>query len=150
VSAKNGILPPTYFLLALVVMTGLHLVWPIHRYWELPISLAGLAPLTLGVFLNVAADQQLKRHQTTVKPFEEPAALITTFPFSATRSPMYLGMTLMLVGVALLFGTVSPLVPAAVFAFLMEFRFIRAEEATLARVFGREWNEYCDRTRRWL
>jgi hypothetical protein len=86
-------LPPTYFLLALVAMTLLHFLWPIHRYWELPQSLIGLAPLTLGVFLNVVADHQFKRYQTTVKPFEQSTALVTAFPFSVSRNPMYLGIT---------------------------------------------------------
>jgi protein-S-isoprenylcysteine O-methyltransferase Ste14 len=143
-------LPPTYFLLALVAMTLLHFLWPIHRYWELPQSLIGLAPLTLGVFLNVVADHQFKRYQTTVKPFEQSTALVTAFPFSVSRNPMYLGITLMLVGIAFLFGSVSTLLPALAFAILMDRRFISVEERMLAEKFGKEWNAYRARVRRWL
>lgn len=85
-------------------MTLLHLLWPIYRYLHFPLSLVGLVPIALGAFLNVVADRQFKRHETTVKPFEDSSALITVFPFSISRNPMYLGLTLVLLGVALLFG----------------------------------------------
>ena len=146
---KNA-LPPTYFLLTLVAMTLLHVLWPIARCWHFPLSLTGLIPLGLGSFLNVLTDREFKRHQTTVKPFEKPSALLVTFPFSFTRNPMYLGLALMLLGVALLLGTVSPLVPAVSFPLLVDRLFIRAEEQMLAASFGEDWDEYRGRVRRWL
>jgi len=143
-------LPPTYFLLALVAMPALHLVWPLLRYWEFPINLIGLVPLACGIVLNVVADRQFKHHQTTVKPFEKSSALVTAFPFSFSRNPMYLGITLMLLGVALHFGTVSPLVPVAAFAILMDLYFIRVEERMLADSFSHDWEKYRSLVRRWL
>ncbi len=144
------VLPPTYFLLALVAMTLLHFLWPIHRYGELPLTLIGIAPLALGISLNVVADRRFKHHQTTVKPFEQSSALITAFPFSISRNPMYLGITLMLLGIALLFGTVSALMPAVAFVILMDRRFVRLEERMLAERFGKEWSQYRAQVRRWL
>ena len=143
-------LPPTYFLLALVATVLLHFGWPIHRYWEFPRSLIGIAPLAVGIALNVVADRQFKRHQTTVKPFEQSSALVTAFPFSISRNPMYLGVTLMLLGIALLFGSVSALLPVAAFAILMDRRFVRLEERMLAEQFGNEWSDYRAQVRRWL
>ncbi len=139
-----------YFLIALVIMAPVHVLWPVYRYWGFPLSLTGLAPLLFGLYLNAVADRQFKQHQTTVKPFEESSALVTAFPFSFSRNPMYLGVTAMLLGVALLFGTVSPLVPAAAFAILMDLRFIRVEEGMLADRFGAEWDAYRARVRRWF
>ena len=144
------VLPPTYFLLALAGMTLLHFLWPIHRYWGFPVRLLGLGPLALGIVLNAVADRQFSQHQTTLKPFEQSSALVTAFPFSISRNPMYLGITLMLLGVALLFGTVSPLVPAAAIPILMDLRFVRVEERMLAERFGGEWHQYCARVRRWF
>jgi len=144
------VLPPTYFLLALVAIPALHFLWPIRRYWEFPINLVGLVPLLCGIVLNAVADRQFKHHQTTVKPFERSSALVTVFPFSFSRNPMYLGITLMLLGVALFFGTVSPLLPAGAFAILMDLHFIRVEERMLADSFSDEWEQYSTRVRRWL
>jgi protein-S-isoprenylcysteine O-methyltransferase Ste14 len=63
---------------------------------------------------------------------------------------MYLGMVAILLGIALLFGTVSPLIPVALFGFLMDIRFIRVEERLLAETFGEEWAKYRAAVRRWI
>ena len=144
------VLPPTYFLLALVGMTLLHFVWPLGRYLLFPLTLIGLAPLLIGVLLNLVADREFKRRATTVKPFEQSSALVTAFPFSLSRNPMYLGVALMLLGVAMLFGTISPLIPVVVFCILMDVKFVRVEERMLAETFGTEWEQYRSRVRRWL
>lgn len=143
-------LPLTYLFLALVLMALLHLGLPVYRYWSVPIGLLGIVPLVLGIVLNMTSDRAFKKHRTTVKPFEESSALITDFPFSVSRNPMYVGMTLMLLGIALLLGTVSTLVPVLVFPFLMNRLFIREEERMLAATFCGEWEQYRSAVRRWL
>ena len=147
---KGKVLPPVYFLVALVAMAGLHFVWPVAQYVSFPGTLIGLVPLGAGVALNIAAERQFKHHQTTVKPFQESTALVTGFPFSLSRNPMYVGITLMLAGVALLLGTVTPWAPVVVFPVLMDLRFIRMEERMLAETFGSEWEQYRARVRRWI
>ena len=144
------VLPPTYFLVALLGMTVLHFVWPLGRYCSFPLTLTGLAPLLVGVLLNLAADREFKRHATTVKPFEQSSALVTAFPFSLSRNPMYLGVAVMLLGVALLLGTISPLLPVVVFPILMDVKFVRVEERMLAETFGTEWVRYRSKVRRWI
>lgn len=149
-AAVKKTLPPAYLFLALIAQLVLHLAWPVHRYWGVPLNLIGLGPLAAGAWLNVAADREFKRHQTTVRPFERSSALVTVFPFALSRHPMYLGLTLILLGTALLFGTVSPLLPAATFALLMDRHFIPVEERMLGETFGAEWERYRERVRRWL
>ncbi len=146
----NKPLPPLYFLLALVLMAALHFVVPVYRYWALPLSLVGVVPLVFGIALNVIADNAFKKHDTTVKPFEQSSALVTDFPFSLSRHPMYLGLSLMLLGVALLLGSVSSLAPVLVFPFLMDYLFIRSEEEALSTTFGGAWEEYRSSVRRWI
>ena len=66
----NRILPPTYLLMAILLMIVLHIVLPLTTVVSFPWSLAGLAPLLTGLALNILADRSFKRHRTTVKPFE--------------------------------------------------------------------------------
>jgi protein-S-isoprenylcysteine O-methyltransferase Ste14 len=131
-------------------MAVLHFLWPVSRYLAFPYTLVGVLPLLAGILLNAVADREFKRCETTVKPFERSSTLITAFPFSVSRNPMYLGLALLVLGVALLFGTVTPLIPVVVFPVLMDVRFIRIEERMLAEVFGENWEEYRKRVRRWL
>ena len=50
----------------------------------------------------------------------------------------------------LLLGSATPWIVVIVFPFLMELRFIRAEEAMLEGQFGDSWLEYKQSVRKWL
>ena len=144
------LLPPTYFLGSLVLMAALALFLPVADVLSWPWRALGAAPIAAGVWLNLAADRAFKARGTTVKPFERSSALLTDGVFRITRNPMYLGMILILVGVAMLNGSLSPFLIAAGFAAIIETRFIPVEERMLAETFGDAWTAYCRRTRRWI
>ena len=139
-----------YFLGSLIVMGGLHFLMPLYRYWTFPTALLGILPLLLGVLINVLADKQFHLNQTTVKPFERSSTLVTSFPFSVSRNPMYVSITLMLLGAAMLLGTVTSFVPVLAFPVLMDRLFVRWEESMLAEAFDVEWKRYSTSVRRWL
>jgi protein-S-isoprenylcysteine O-methyltransferase Ste14 len=143
-------LPPTYLFSSLLLMTGLHLVVPVLEVIRFPWSLTGCVPLLVGIVLNLVADQAFKRAGTTVKPFEESSALITGGVFRISRHPMYLGMVLILFGVAMLLGTLTPILVVPVFALLMQYRFIMVEERMLEAKFGAHWTNYKSRVRQWV
>jgi protein-S-isoprenylcysteine O-methyltransferase Ste14 len=143
-------LPQTYLLVSIVGIALLHLMLPGARWLELPWSLIGLVPLAGGAALILLADRAVTRAGTTVEPFEEPSALITNGVFAWSRNPMYVGMVLILFGIAVLVGSLTPFLVPAGFAVLMDRRFIRPEERMLATKFGAQWDAYRARVRRWL
>jgi len=147
---KKKPLPPTYFLFSITIMLLMHLVFPISKFIYFPWNLTGLVPMAIGAFLNLIADDSLKKRKTTVKPFEESTTLITSGAFRISRNPMYLGMTLILFGTCILLGSLSPYFVVLIFIFLMDFVFIRAEEAMLEKRFENDWIEYKKTVRRWL
>ena len=63
---------------------------------------------------------------------------------------MYLGMILILVGVAMLNGSLSPFLIAAGFAAIIETRFIPVESDARRDLRRRMGTAYCRRTRRWI
>jgi protein-S-isoprenylcysteine O-methyltransferase Ste14 len=63
---------------------------------------------------------------------------------------MYVGLTLILIGVWLLLGGVSAALPIAVFVWIIQQRFIRGEERFLDEIFGEEYRGYKSRVRRWI
>ena len=144
------VLPPTYVAGAIVAIAVAHVLVPLARVISGSWVFLGLIPLVLGVVLNLVADQAFKRRGTTVKPFEQPSALVTGGLFRVTRNPMYLGFVLILAGLAVLLGSLSPYVVVAAFAVAMDRVFIRAEEADLRAQFGAEWEAYAARVRRWI
>jgi protein-S-isoprenylcysteine O-methyltransferase Ste14 len=148
--ALPRLMPPFYVLIACLAMVGLHFGLPIVH---LPLAwwnLVGLLPLALGVALNLRADDLFRRARTTVRPFAESSTLVTDGPFRLSRNPMYLGFALVLTGVAILLGSVTPFLVIPAFVILIDRRFIRVEEGMLASKFGAAWQAYCARTRRWI
>ena len=75
---KNKVLPPTYLLIALVLVLAIHFVFPVRKIVPVPWNLLGIVPLACGIALNLIADKAFHQAQTTVKPSEESTALVTT------------------------------------------------------------------------
>lgn len=147
---KRKPLPPTYFFVSLIFIVILHFLLPIIRVLEVPWNLAGFVPAIFGSVLNLIADKDFKKYNTTVKPFEKSTVLITNGVFTITRNPMYLGMALLLLGAVMIVGSLSPYICVIVFIILMDNVFIKAEEKQLAEVFGKQWEEYKQKVRRWI
>jgi protein-S-isoprenylcysteine O-methyltransferase Ste14 len=106
--------------------------------------------LILGGILNLVADKDFKKFNTTVKPFEYSSALITDGVFKFSRNPMYLGMSLILLGESILFGTLIPFFIVIIFSILMHFNFIKTEEKMLLEKFGQEFIDYKNNVRCWI
>lgn len=137
-------------LVAILLMTGLHFVLPWVQLLMTPWRLFGAVPLGFGILLNIWADQLFKRAGTAVKPFEPSIALIIAGPFHFSRNPMYLGMALVLVGIAIGLGSATPWFVVPLFVWLVTARYIVSEERKLEATFGQQYYEYKDKVRRWV
>lgn len=86
----------------------------------------------------------------TPAPFDAPRRLVVTGPYRFVRNPMYIGAGLALLGAALYYQSWSlvgytTLLFAAVYLFIVFY-----EEPHLRRVFGQEYQQYCQRVNRWI
>jgi protein-S-isoprenylcysteine O-methyltransferase Ste14 len=146
----NRLMPTTYLLCALVAMLLLRFACPGALLISPPWNLAGLLPAAFGVLINLAADKAIQTARTTVKPFEQPSALITDGVYGISRNPMYLGFAAILFGVAVLLCALTPVLVLVAFVILVDAVFIRVEERNLERSFGPAWMQYKRRVRRWI
>jgi protein-S-isoprenylcysteine O-methyltransferase Ste14 len=71
-------------------------------------------------------------------------------PYAVSRHPMYLGLSLTLLGAAPVLGTPALAVLALAFASLMQWVVIPHEEARLRLAFGGWYSDYAADVRRWL
>jgi protein-S-isoprenylcysteine O-methyltransferase Ste14 len=142
--------PPVYLLLCLALMVLVHWFLPGGTALGYPWRALGTVPLVLGIALNLAADQALKRRATAVKPLDHSAALVTDGAFRLSRHPMYLGFVLILLGVALLLGSVTPHALVLGSGLFLDRVFVRFEEGKLEATFGQAWRDYTTQVRRWL
>jgi len=67
-----------------------------------------------------------------------------------TRNPVYLGMVLGLIGLAIAFNSLWLLMALVPFALVIRYGVITREEAYLERKFGDVYRRYRARVRRWL
>jgi len=109
----------------------------------------GWLALAAGWLWAIAAGRLFLGTRTPIQPRSTPRILLVEGPFRWNRNPIYSGMTVMLVGWAIVLGTASAFIPAAVFPFLITWRFVLDEERALVAAFGPEAEAYLSRTRRW-
>lgn len=111
---------------------------------------AGVWLVGLGLILALGAAAQMALAQTTVIPRRTPTSLVTSGLFAWSRNPIYLSDLILLLGAILWLDAVLALPLLAGFAWLIQTRFIRDEEARLTLAFGPEFDLWATRTRRWF
>jgi len=143
-------LPPAIFLAGLVMQALLHFAIPLAQLVPGGWRLLGILPIVAGFAIAGVAEGRFKGVRTAVNPFGLPSTLVTTGPFAYSRNPMYAGMLLIHLGAAVALGSLTPFLVPPVFAWILDVRFIRMEEAKLERIFGDDYLEYRGRVGRWL
>ena len=149
-SKRHPIIPPIYFFAALLAEGGLHLYAPVLAIVPAPFNLAGAPLVALGLTSTLWAAGLFRRAGTPVRPFEQSTALVIAGIYRITRNPMYLGMVLVLLGVAVLFGTAAAFLPVPLFVWQIRRKFILPEEQFLEALFGQPYLDYKARVRRWI
>jgi protein-S-isoprenylcysteine O-methyltransferase Ste14 len=144
------VLPPVWLLLALISAYLLDRVLPLVEYLREPWHFAGFGPLALGCIMAVTSAAAFKRAGTPVVPFEPSKRLVLGGWYRFTRNPMYLGLSLVQLGVGMLLGSLGALLPLPVLMAVLHFRFILVEEQFLDGIFGEQYRAYCASVRRWI
>lgn len=144
------IIPPGWALLAVLASLLLHRELPITRLIFPPLNLLGWASVAAGCVLAGAGFRAFTRAGTPVRPFERSTALVTAGIYRHTRNPMYLGLVLLLCGVAWICGTLGAFLPLPLLVWLLQSGYIRGEERFLEELFGDDYRRYRSRVRRWV
>jgi protein-S-isoprenylcysteine O-methyltransferase Ste14 len=143
---RPPVIAATLLLAALVLSLSIDV--PTFLAW--PWRALGAVPIVLGVALAAAALGWFRRRDTTHDPFGQPEALVIEGPYRFTRNPMYVGVMLVLLGIALLVAQWPYLLVPLVFILSVRFGFVPREERRLAETFGHAYAQYRSRVRRWL
>ena len=108
--------------------------------------------LILGLIVFISAVRSFKKQKTTVNPLKpkQASSLVTSGIFGFSRNPMYLGMLIILIAISFKFNLVGGIVISLFFyLFITKFQILPEEEA-MNELFGDEFIEYSNRTRRWI
>ena len=81
---------------------------------------------------------------------EQPAKLITGGPYAFSRNPMYVGWTMVCLGMAAVLNSASILMASLAGWLYLDIVEIPREEEVLTGAFGEQYHEYCRKIRRYL
>lgn len=145
--------PPVIFLGVALTAVLLNRVWPIAlipEAWQPWLVFAGAAVAGLGLALDLGAMSALRKARTNILPHRPADQLVTDGVFAFSRNPIYLGNTMLLIGIGLVLGSVWMLGGAFVAALVCDRLAIRREEQHLQARFGEAFAAYARRVPRWI
>lgn len=135
-----GFLPWRYFGLGHVVID-----------WSSPRHLLGLTAIGIGsVLLGACIWEFARRGRGTLAPLDPPTELVVQGLYRYVRNPMYLSVTAIVLGEALLTGSRALLVYWVAWFVAANLFVIGYEEPSLGRRFGPAYERYRGTVRRWL
>lgn len=148
--------------LALVVLTALSMALSAHwfgtAWWAI-----GFAPaawmlvwsslwILTGLTVCLSGAWAFHQARTTVNPMrpQKVSTLVSTGIYRYSRNPVYLGFYMMLIGWGSLLGHYAFWAVLLIFqAYLTRFQIVPEERALAAR-FGKDFESYTQRVRRWV
>lgn len=145
--------PPILAVGAVLAAWILEAVWPTGEIldgagrWA---RVTGILVAATGLGFDLAAMLTLHRARTNILPHRAAGHLVTNGVFALSRNPIYLGNTLLLLGLALALHSPWLLVTALVAAVLVNQLAIKREERHLAARFGTLFAQYRQRVPRWF
>jgi protein-S-isoprenylcysteine O-methyltransferase Ste14 len=142
-----------------VFVGGYLVAWLLHM--QMGFEIDGEGPRTAQILVGVAAMAiggavmfwglaTFLRFRTSVIPDRPARTLVVSGPYRVSRNPMYLGLTSLYVGLALVTNAAWPLVLLPVVLILLTTTVIVHEERHLRDAFGTSYEDYCRRVRRWI
>jgi protein-S-isoprenylcysteine O-methyltransferase Ste14 len=143
--------PPVWGFIYLVVFGCLSALLPWRTVIDLRSIPIGVVLVIAGLLLMFSALRLFRVEGTELNPTSETnKSLVVRGPYRFTRNPMYLGLVVLTLGIAILVGSL-PMFAVPVFLFATSnWVHIPFEEAKMQRQFGQAFDTYTHNVRRWL
>jgi protein-S-isoprenylcysteine O-methyltransferase Ste14 len=144
------VIPPLVYLAGLAI-GFLANAWMPVKFIPDPVAwVLGGAFIACGAVLAGSALMKFKGVRTTVRPDRPASTLVIAGPYNITRNPMYLGLAVVYLGIAIVGQSVWALILLPVVLTIIQRRAIEPEEAFLKRRFGADYISYTTKVRRWI
>lgn len=145
--------PPALFVVAIGIGCGIEMVFPLPLTSLIPIPgrpLIGWIAIAVGAPMLLWALTTFRRSRTAVYPNQPASQIVCTGPYCFSRNPMYVALTCINFGVAMLADNLWMLLMLPIVLWFLTVFVIRREEAYLTEAFGEEYTTYLQRVRRWI
>jgi protein-S-isoprenylcysteine O-methyltransferase Ste14 len=130
-------------------MVAIYFLLPQFNMVVFPYNLIGILIAFSGFYFMGQARDLFRKYKTTVK-IEKSNHLITEGVFSKTRNPMYIGMSILILGFSIVSTNIISFLLPFVFVIMVRLIFIRKEESMMFESFGEDYLEYKKKVGRWI
>lgn len=144
--------PPPLVMILLIFIGRL-----IQQFWPLEIDstsdrsrILGAILIPVSLLLILKCAKKFRDAGTHIEPWKSTSSLQRNGPYRFSRNPIYLGLSGMSLGFALVFNSVWVLMGALGMILFLNFYVIPKEEAYLRTKFGTTYTDYLKRVRRWI
>src|SRR5262245_38852124 len=145
-TSNAAVRPPFAWLIALAAGIAANWLYPLRFVpASVPGKWVGVAVFALAFALGIWAIVTIRTAGTQVETYKPTTAIVAHGPYRFTRNPIYLGMMLGLIGLAIALNSLWLLA-----MLVIRYGVVAREEAYLARKFGDVYLGYKSRVRRWL
>jgi protein-S-isoprenylcysteine O-methyltransferase Ste14 len=114
------------------------------------VRIVGLIVVILGIGWTNWGRLAMKAHGTNINPTKPTTTIITSGPYRFSRNPLYLGLTIIYLGLSLAVNSWWCLLLLIPIGLLMHFQVVVREERYLKGKFGDTYRQYQSRVRRYL
>jgi protein-S-isoprenylcysteine O-methyltransferase Ste14 len=145
--------PPFLFALGFAAGLGLHRAVPLPLLPDGPTALTvwlGWALVALGLVVLFWALFTFRAARTSVLPHRPARVVVEAGPYRFSRNPMYVGLGLLYLGLALWLDRLWPVLLLPLVYGLLWALVVRREERYLEAAFGEGYAAYRRRVRRWV
>ncbi|MDR6757307.1 protein-S-isoprenylcysteine O-methyltransferase Ste14 [Mycoplana sp. BE70] len=142
--------PPIAWGLSVIAGLALDRLYSLPFPSGVPTGWLGGIVFLAGVALLVWAATTFRRAGTQIQTTEPTTTIVDAGPYRYTRNPIYIGMFLGLIGLAIAFDTLWLAVLLVPFYLVIRYGVVAREESYLERKFGDAYLGYKTRVGRWL
>lgn len=142
--------PPLLVLIGLIGQIILAFRGPLQPLIAPQLQYLGVALMFAAFITMMFVARKFSRRQTTILPDGEPSELLEDGLFAYSRNPIYVAMTVLLLGSGLAVGQIWSLIVVPIFVVLVQQMWIVKEEENLEDAFGQIYRNYKGKVRRWL
>lgn len=141
--------PGIPFVPPLILIAGFGIGLGLDQLYPAPLKPLAWLLIGFGLLLSLWAVATLLLAKTPVMPGKAPTQLVVKGPYRFSRNPIYLGLAVTYLGLALWLASPFALVMLPVTLYMLWLLVIRSEEKYLAERFGQQYQDYKARVRRW-